>query len=91
MDSCRLQKPTLEERLRRDPTMAQRIDEHLADIRLQERLIDASLDDSPHHHLVDHVCLHSGECPGDCGAQLAVSGDNVVGNNERLRVPPIIP
>jgi hypothetical protein len=34
-------KSTLEERLRRDPEMAQRIDRHLAHLRLEEQMIDA--------------------------------------------------
>jgi hypothetical protein len=34
-------KSTLEERLRRDPEMAQRIDKHLAHLRLEQQMIDA--------------------------------------------------
>jgi hypothetical protein len=34
-------KSTLEERLRRNPEMAQRIDKHLAHLRLEQQMVDA--------------------------------------------------
>ena len=37
----RASKPTLEERLRRDPEMAQRIDKHLAHLRHEQQHLDA--------------------------------------------------